>query len=618
MNRDDYLNSSAKYLGRLTHEIRALNAIGRFDINSVTEDFLVPVLKVLFDAPNLQNQNEIQQNFPSIDLGCQTSRISFQITTDASSDKVVKTLQKFREHQLERIFDRVFVLTITEKQSSYTAKTLNEAIAALPVSFSVLENILDITDILKHLQGLETAKLERIEFYLSAEFRKRDEHLQFRDQLDKFLEYSTAKIEVEKKSKKYIPSIFVETHATKEETRLFSNPIFFYRKVQDGLKRLNYTHLNSLLRLAREPELGLEFDNGLLTASPRTIPELREWIDAIEGAIGNELQKIGPMSWRSADYGGKYRPSNEDSANWSLARHKLEVTCTGVILELEDARSQLKLIQNKIFLVTSMAGQGKTNFVCDLVDNQFKAFEIPSIFIPARELNTYPARQRLIGFISNNRYIPQYSRIHQYFDLFNSVALESKKPFIIVIDGINEVNALEEFNDELKDFCNAACQYELIKIVITCRSEFFDEKYSSILNEPFSDKIRRVTDLRSEMSDLSKGRLLRSYLKHFHVAGKFARPAREFLQNDLLLLRIFCERHEGLDVGHLSDIYKGDLFEDFLLKKIESFPERLQGKALPTLLKIASSMLAAKQYSTLSVRNFEDDERDIRPTLSGR
>ncbi len=119
MNRDDYINSIAKYFGRLSHEIRALNAVNRFDINSVTEDFLVPVLKLAFDCPDLRNQNEIQMNFPAVDLGCRTSRVSIQVSTDGSSAKVTKTLDTFRKHNLEKLFDSVFVLALVEKQSSY-------------------------------------------------------------------------------------------------------------------------------------------------------------------------------------------------------------------------------------------------------------------------------------------------------------------------------------------------------------------------------------------------------------------------------------------------------------------------------------------------------------------
>jgi hypothetical protein len=611
MNRDDRINSCAKYFGRLTHEIRALNAIGRFDINSVTEDFLVPILRVVFDCPQLKNQNEIQQNFPSVDLGCRESRISFQVTTDASSDKIVKTLDKFREHSLEKTFDRVYVLTITEKQSSYAAHSLNNAISALPVPFNPSEDIFDVHDILSRIQRMETSKLERIEAYLASEFTRRDEHLKFREHLNKFLEFSQSKIEVEKKSKKYVPSIFVETHATKEEMRFFANPLFFYRKVRDLLEKINYADLNSLLRLAKEPELTVELETEALKATPSTFAELEDWLKILDNAVGRELQKVGPLSWNYKDYGAKYEPAHKDAASWSIARFRVESVATGLSYLLENARSQLHLMRKKIFLVTSMAGQGKTNFVCDLIENQFRSFEIPCVFIPARELNSYSARQRLLGFISNNRYSPNFTNIHEYLDLFDSVARECGKPFLIVIDGINEVNALDEFNDELKDFCNAVCQYDLVKIVITCRSEFFDEKYASILNEPFSSLVHRVTDLRSKMSELSKKRLLKSYLAHFRIAGYVSGAAKDFLKNDLLLLRIFCERHEGDDVGHMSDIYKGDLFEEFLLGKIESFPENLRAKAFPTLLKIASQMLAADDYSKLSVRDFSIDEKEI-------
>ena len=611
MNRDEYLNNCARYLGRLGHEIRALNAAARFDINSVTEDFLVPLLKELFDCPELQNQNEIQQNFPSVDLGCRKSKISFQVTTDASSDKVVKTLTKFQEHNLEEFFERVYVLTITEKQSSYTAKALNNAISTLPVKFDPATDILDIDDIVSRLRGLETTKLGRIEAYLSSEFTKRDQHLQFRSDLDKFLEFSRGKIDVEKKSKKYIPSIFVETHKTKEEIRLFAHPLFFYRKVQDILRRVQYSDLNDLLKLGDEPSIHLEIPNEIIGSDLATFSELWPWLGEVDRAIERELRKVGPLSWSYREYGKKYSPKDEDSAAWSIVRFRVESIATGLSYKLQEARSLIALMRNKIFLITSMAGQGKTNFVCDLVDRQFRAFDLPCIYIPARELNSYQPRQRLLGFISNNRYAPNYSSIHQYLDFFNKVASEFAKPFLIVIDGINEVNNLEEFNGELKDFCNAVCQYDLVKVVATCRSEFFDEKYASLLDEPFSDQVHRVSDLRAKMTDASKRRLLRSYLDHFQIRGRFSRVAKEFLQDDLLLLRIFSESHEGEDVGYMSDIYKGDLFEEFLRRKIELFPDNLKAAAFPTLIKIVSSMLGADDFSTISVRSFSEVEKEI-------
>lgn len=611
MNRDDYLNNIAKYFGRLMHEIRALNAIGRFDINSVAEDFLIPVLKVAFACPDLRNQNEIQMNFPAVDLGCRTTRTSFQVTTDASSGKAEKTLKKFHEHDLDKLFDRVYILALTEKQSAYKAGALACAIADLTIPFNPAEHIVDVTDLLSQIRRLDTSHLERIDTYLASGWAEHDQHMRFREQLDKFLEFSTNKIELEKRSRKYIPSIFVETHSTKEEVRLFANPLFFYRKIQDNLARLNYGHLNSRMRIAREPEFVLELDRTLLTEVSSTFAELDSWLDRVGEAVARELAKLRPLSWGRDEGEGPYQPINGNTPEWEIVRFPAESSASGLTSRLQDALGLIGLIRKKIFLVTSMAGQGKTNFVCDLVENQFRSFAIPCLFIPARELNSYAPGKRLLEYIFNNRYSPDVTRIHEYLKLFNDVALETSKPFLIVIDGINEVADLNAFSDELKAFLNAVCQYDMVKVIVTCRSEFFDEKYASMLDEPFAVHIHRVGDLRSKMTERSKTRLLKSYLTHFEIKGGFSRIARDFLKSDLLLLRIFCEQYGGSDVGYVADIYKGDLFEQYLLKKIKSFPRHLQMRALPTLYRIVTAMLDTNDFAKLSVRSFTAEEQEV-------
>lgn len=611
MNRDDHLNNIAKFAARMIHEIRALNAIGRFDINSVTEDFLIPIVKLVFDCPDLQNMNRVQVNFPSVDLGCTTTRISFQVTTDGSSGKILKTVEKFHEHSLSKTFDRLYVIALTGKQATYTAKSLERAIAALTIQFNPAEHVIDLDDVLVRMRHLETAKLEAIDQYLASGWAKRDSQVRFREHLDKFLAFSTEKIEVEKTSRKYIPTIFVETHSTKEQMRLFANPLFFYRKIQDKLRKFGYDHLKPSLRIAGEPELVSEFDVGLLSAAPATFAELGVWLDQVDQAIGVELAKVRPLSWRRETGEARYEPVNPKSAGWKIAQFRLESAASGLTSRLIDARALISLIRNKIFLITSMAGQGKTNFVCDLVENQFRLFEIPCLFIPARQLNGFTPGTRLFDYIKHNRYAPDGTKLHDYLTLFEQVAHDVEKPFIIVIDGINEVNDLISFNEELKAFCSAISQYEWIKLVITCRSEFFDDRFATILDEPFAVHIHRVNDLRSEMTKHSKSQLLNAYFAHFRISGSLRGSAKAFLANDLLLLRIFCERHEGSDVGHVTDIYKGDLFVDYLRKKIDSFPLEHRTSALPTLFKIAASMLAADDFSKLSVRNFTAQEQEV-------
>jgi hypothetical protein len=277
----------------------------------------------------------------------------------------------------------------------------------------------------------------------------------------------------------------------------------------------------------------------------------------------------------------------------------------------EEAAKEIQLIRRKIFLITGMAGQGKTIFICDIVDRQFRAFEIPSLFIPARELNAYRSAAKILSFILSNRYAPNTKDMHGILKLFNDIAAEMGKPFVIAIDGINEVSELDAFNAELKIFLNAVCQYDYVKVMLTCRSEFFDQKFRSIMDEPFKEQIHRIEDLKSKMSDEAKTRLLKSYLKHFRIIGAVSSRARFFLESDLLLLRIFCEINEGKDIGAIIDVYKGDLFSEFLGKKIRELPDSSQPLALPTLFRIASTMLASGDFSKLSVRAFDATERAI-------
>ena len=115
MTRQELLQRSSTLLGRFAHEVKVANAMGLFDINTVAEDFLIPIFAIAFNCPDLCNQNRIQMNFPAVDLGCKTSRTSIQITSDSSSSKVRETLEKFESHNLSSDFDSLYVYVITEE-----------------------------------------------------------------------------------------------------------------------------------------------------------------------------------------------------------------------------------------------------------------------------------------------------------------------------------------------------------------------------------------------------------------------------------------------------------------------------------------------------------------------
>lgn len=582
MTRQELLQKSCSLLARFAYEVRVSNAQGLFDINKIAEDILVPIFATIFDCPELQNQNQIRMNFPAVDLGCRVSRISIQVTSDASSSKVNETLEKFQSNGLDKDFDRVLVYVLTERQQTYASKVIETTVANLPIEFSTARDIADFRDLARLTGELPNQKIQQICDLLEEEFKKTDANASFRSELDAFLSVSSQKIEDEKRTKKYIPSVFVETSDTKEEMRFFAHPMFFHGKIDDELRRCSLDRFNELLRLAQIDEVHGNLPSLANLPPPKDLPDLRNRLGAQLEEVSKLKEKLSVFSWYG-EHTKRYVPKDYLTGYWTVFRHSVESNGSGIYCSLDEIAAQINLALAKIFLVTGMAGQGKTNFVCDLVDNQFRKFEIPTVFIPARKLNDFPGPNRIMGFIANNRFSPEAKNIHELLALFEDVAGECGKPFIIAIDGINEVSDLDGFVSELRVFFDALCQYELVKVVITCRSEFFDHKFAGLFDSQFTEHLHRVENLRGEMSENSKDRLLLSYLDHFEIDARLSNSAKEFLKNDLILLRIFCDIHEGKDIGDVPEPYRGDVFEGYLMMKIGEFPNTSQRKVLSTL-----------------------------------
>ncbi|NLR96065.1 SMEK domain-containing protein [Rhizobium sp. P38BS-XIX] len=611
MNTQEYLNQIKRYFTHLVVDIKCNNASDHFDINKIAENFFIPILSIIFDCPDLNNQNLIKANFPSVDLGSIARKLSFQITSDGSSSKIIHTLEKFREHKLEALFDELYILVITEKQGSYTSKALMEEVEKHSIAFNVNAHVIDYTDLMANIAGAPIEKLRALHEALTAEFERYSDYNRFRNDLEGFLHFSNSKIEIEKNTKKYIPSIYVEPIKSKETTRIFGHPTFFGRKIEDEIRKVDYSYLNKqLAKIAIAP-----LTSAIIPLSdndfPRSIEEVGEYLTERKALIDSEIERVNPFGHSPKNPASTPAIAPEKEAMQSLLKLKTEGMASYAEWTYIEALGLIKKAQSKILLITSVAGQGKTNFICDLVENQFAKFEIPTVFIPARELNKYPHPNRIFSFISQNRFLPKCDDVYDVLDLFNQVSKGINKAFIVAIDGINEVKELDSFLSELSDFLNAASQFEFIKTIITCRTEFFDSKFSSLLSEPFSDFILRIEDLKAEMSDESLRRMLRSYLKHFQIKIELSRSAASFLKSDLLMMRIFCDLNEGKDKGYISDIYKIQLYQDYLLRKGESLPKQLKKELLPSLYRIAQHMLSDNCFHNINIGGYTVEQQEI-------
>src|ERR1043165_4331320 len=108
MNLNEIQERINKLLSFFVTEVKGATAMGRADINHVSEVVLVPLLSKVFGYPNLANVNQTEKvNYPAIDLGDPVARVAFQVTSTSNSTKVKDTLTKFVKYELYKQYDHL-------------------------------------------------------------------------------------------------------------------------------------------------------------------------------------------------------------------------------------------------------------------------------------------------------------------------------------------------------------------------------------------------------------------------------------------------------------------------------------------------------------------------------
>lgn len=148
-------------VSRLERQVELATAQGRTDINLALEDAFIPILRVAYQLPNLVNLNRKQKNYPGIDLGDDHDRVSFQITSTTTLDKVRSTIRQFMDRAYYNSFDELYVLMLTRKQSSYSQRAISELLTD-QFSFNCKKHIIDLSDVLREVSGLRITAQERI------------------------------------------------------------------------------------------------------------------------------------------------------------------------------------------------------------------------------------------------------------------------------------------------------------------------------------------------------------------------------------------------------------------------------------------------------------------------
>lgn len=112
-------------LEELVAHIRSQNMVGRFDVNTLSEDFFCEVLNTTYGF-NLTNLNKTgKMNYAGIDLGDSGSGFTYQITSENTKQKIKENLATYEAAERYKTYPHLRFL-ILDREVKPAPKTLEE------------------------------------------------------------------------------------------------------------------------------------------------------------------------------------------------------------------------------------------------------------------------------------------------------------------------------------------------------------------------------------------------------------------------------------------------------------------------------------------------------------
>jgi len=344
-------------------------------------------------------------------------------------------------------------------------------------------------------------------------------------------------------SRKYIPGLFIETNAVKDLARLFCNPVRFFGLPVAALQRLNLTRVNAMCRDFGLPEVRVNLPNAF--AIPKDIRDVAGGCAVMHQLcrdLGNQLKELERTP------AGDNLPEHERY----LMAHKWHSTGSWKLgYRVRDAQLQFDCLQGGVLLLLSPAGQGKTNFICDLARLTL-LHGAPAVFLTGKSLEAVPLSnlEDHIWSIAD----PGSTNRNDTIERVRRLCLDKNMPFVVLIDAINEHSNLPAFAGALESCIERLVDLKFVRTVLTCRSEFFEARFSNLRTGSFARCLHVVDRLHSRMEPVQTTRMVRRYFAFYKLRPAMSPAAETKLRKDPFLLRIFCEAYgdpKGVEVAAL-------------------------------------------------------------------
>ena len=337
------------------------------------------------------------------------------------------------------------------------------------------------------------------------------------------------------KSRKYLPDTFLEDRNQKDKARCFVMPSKMYQFIYDRLDRMSFSMFNEYMRLrGKKADFSLKIGEFNLANRLFDLFLLREMVGGLKDKLEKKvayLDKDGNKGWRTAT-------------------------------KLKRQLTRIDLMNRRMAIIKSDAGHGKTNFLCDIVKNVLQPEHIPYVFVNAYELSEDRIAESIAlehNYIGNGSLEDVILKIEQYCN-------QHRKYMIIVIDGLNEHPKQKIFKNNLVRVLRAIRNYQHVKVLMSCRNDFYNNNYQLIRDTFGEDAIEIMLNWESHpenMSDYEKRCIIERYMNHFEVQGSLHSTIVDMLIDKPLFMRLFFETHEHQDVTGLQYINREEVYSKY-------------------------------------------------------
>lgn len=261
---------------------------------------------------------------------------------------------------------------------------------------------------------------------------------------------------------------------------------------------------------------------------------------------------------------------------------------------IENLQMRFNMIKNKCILLVGSAGNGKTNLLCKISEIAVRN-NIPVLLINARDIDT-DCKEYIIDSLPN---FPGKSHAGLYLRLISVMLAIQRKNFYILIDAINE-NDRKVFSESIARAINFFAKYSRIRILLTCRSEYFEARYKKYFNT--CDEPPYLLDMTScQYDDRAKKHMLKKYKNYFKVNSRIPNTTIGRLFKSLLLMRIFFEVNQNSD-SEVLQLCNYEIYDRYL-KKINSEIQDIDFDNV--LMKIAKIMVETDQYDYVFLEDLD-------------